>query len=198
MLARLHHTATPLADGRVLIAGGDGESAGRSIEIFDPASASFALGDGELTAKRHGHSATLLRDGLVLIAGGDTTTIGPGPTKADHSTAELFDPSGHIAATVTVMSTVRASHTATLLPSGKVLLAGGAGPGAKTCEIFDPVLRAFGASKELLYPRHGGQTATLLPSGKVLLAGGYAEDSTKLLTAEIEIFDPSKTPTRRR
>lgn len=190
LLARLHHTATPLADGRVLIAGGDGEAAGRSMEIFDPASASFALGAGELKAKRRGHSATLLRDGLVLIAGGDTATIGAGPSKADHSTAELVDPSGRIATITTAMSTVRGSHTATLLPSGKVLLAGGAGAGAKTCEIFDPAQREFGASKELLYPRHGGQTATLLPSGKVLLAGGYADDTTKLLTAEIELFDP--------
>jgi Galactose oxidase, central domain len=186
---RIHHTATPLADGRVLLAGGDGEAAAGSIELFDPASSSFVPGAGDLASPRREHTATLLRDGLVLIAGG-IAAQSSGPIKIDPHTAELVDPTGRIATVVLPMPTARAAHTATLLPSGKVLLAGGSGDAGATYEIFDPKARSFSAKKALLHPRHGGQTATLLPSGAVLLAGGHADDSEKLFTAEVELFDP--------
>ena len=73
------HAATLLADGGVLVAGG--ENAGgplNSTELFDPATGRFRT-VGSMTNARRGHSATVLADGRVLIAGGD-----PG------GTAELF------------------------------------------------------------------------------------------------------------
>ena len=71
------------------------------------------------------------------------------------------------------MGTARVSHTATLLPSGKVLVAGGLGNGLlplTSAEFYDPATGAWTATGSLGTARHG-HTATLLPSGKVLVAG---------------------------
>lgn len=74
--ARSHHTATLLADGRVLIAGGSGPSGQlASLEVFDPNSRTFSA-VGNLQNARQDHTATLLADGTVLIAGG-SNTAGP-------------------------------------------------------------------------------------------------------------------------
>src|SRR5436190_23571104 len=84
-LPRKGHTATVLADGRVLIVGGqDGSGVLSAAEIYDPVTQSFQLA-GSLAAARYGHTATLLADGRVLIAGGADAT---GPL----SSAEIFDP----------------------------------------------------------------------------------------------------------
>src|SRR5438132_14430020 len=85
------------------------------------------------------------------------------------------------------MSTPRDSHTATLLPSGKVLVAGGFGFPCcgllKTAELYDPVAGTWTATGSLSTARTE-HTATLLPSGKVLVAGGY-DSSDSLNSAEL-------------
>src|SRR5438128_1540068 len=67
---RRGHTATQLANGKVLIVGGENANGlvGAS-EIFDPASGSATIG-GSLVVARTTHSASLLNDGRILIAGG--------------------------------------------------------------------------------------------------------------------------------
>ena len=87
------------------------------------------------------------------------------------------------------MATKRAAHTATLLNSGKVLIAGGFvgdGGGLSSVELFDPLTKAFTSAEKMSVAR-AGHTATLLPNGKVLIAGGYNGDY--LDTAEI--YDPA-------
>ena len=69
-------------------------------------------------------------------------------------------------------ATARSSHTATLLPNGKVLVAGGSAPtGPLACaELYDPASGTWTATGSLGTARYS-HTATLLPNGKVLVAG---------------------------
>jgi hypothetical protein len=64
---------------------------------------------------------------------------------------------------------------ATLLPNGKVLIAGGSGTTGvlSSTEIYDPATNTFAASTPKMNQARGGATATLLPNGKVLIAGGF-------------------------
>ena len=66
-------------------------------------------------------------------------------------------------------------HTATLLPTGKVLVAGGCrvvGSDLSSAELYDPATGTWTATGSLGTARQH-HTATLLPSGKVLVAGGH-------------------------
>ena len=69
------------------------------------------------------------------------------------------------------LATARASHTATLLPNGKVLVAGGGVPRLASAELYDPASGTWTATGSLATARYA-HTATLLPNGKVLVAGG--------------------------
>ncbi len=107
---RFGHTATLLYDGRVLIAGGEGDAhSGARAELYDPASGAF-VPTGDMTMSRTVHTATLLPSGKVLIAGGT-----PNP-QSDESTAsaELYDPATGTFAATGSMTVTRSFHTATL------------------------------------------------------------------------------------
>src|SRR5690348_8969679 len=67
---RVGHTATPLANGKVLISGGyDGANSVSTSELYDPSTGTFSS-TGALVPSRRYHSATLLPNGKVLIASG--------------------------------------------------------------------------------------------------------------------------------
>jgi hypothetical protein len=128
MPARVYqHTATLLANGMVLVAGGDTAEMESRIPsrayLYDPTTGEFAWA-GSMTAGRARHTATLLSNDKVLVTGGRTGGIG-----SYHflSTAELYDPSTGTFAATGSMSTERENHTATSLSNGRVLIAGGSG-----------------------------------------------------------------------
>jgi WD40 repeat protein len=109
--ARDYGSATRLADGRVLMAGGSEDA---SAELYDPATRTFSA-TGSMKAVRLGPTATVLLDGRVLITGG-----------SGDASAELYDPTNDtFSPTTGSMNAVRFSHTATRLPDGRVLIAGG-------------------------------------------------------------------------
>ena len=86
------------------------------------------------------------------------------------------------------MTTPRFLPTATLLPSGKVLVAGGlsgAGSPLASAELYDPAAGTWSATGSMATGRTF-HTATLLPSGKVLVAGGAGPD----VLASAELYDP--------
>ncbi|MCL7487516.1 MAG: kelch motif-containing protein [Desulfobulbaceae bacterium] len=68
--ARYDHTATLLADGRVLFAGGSNGGYLDSVELYNPAEETWSYSAGILDTARSGHTATLPVGGKVMIAGG--------------------------------------------------------------------------------------------------------------------------------
>ena len=127
------HTATLLPNGKVLVAGGaiDTEyfTSLASAELYDPTSGTWTntgsmvtLNPYSLIPGRFNHAATLLPNGQVLVTGGNAKV--PGNLQAVPR-AELYDPVAGTWAAAGTLNTSRASHTATLLPNGKVLVAGG-------------------------------------------------------------------------
>jgi hypothetical protein len=141
---------------------------------------------GTMTTSRAAHTATLLPDGRVLIAGG--CTLDSCELEEDGASAELYDPRGGSFTKTGRMGTERVSHTATLLPNGEVLLAGGwdrDGPLA-SAELYDPATGVFSPAGRMLTHR-AAHTATLLPDGRVLIAGGYNGNQS---VPSAEIYDP--------
>jgi hypothetical protein len=89
------------------------------------------------------------------------------------------------------MTIPRASHTATLLKNGKVLIAGGYGlrfSNLASAELYDPASETFTRTGDMAAPR-AGHTATLLPDGRVLIAGGLS--ATGGGVAGAELYDPA-------
>lgn len=87
------------------------------------------------------------------------------------------------------LATAREYHTATLLPSGKVLVAGGQNSSGllMSAELYDPASNSWSAAGSLSTARIQ-HTATMLPSGKVLIAGGQGSSSA---IASAELYDPA-------
>jgi hypothetical protein len=180
-VGRFLHTATLLQNGKVLIVGGLLTSASDPVataEVYDPATGTFTM-TGAMATGREQHTATLLADGRVLIVGG--TTSPPAPLASAwlatgtgdlHPTAtvEVYDPSTGSFSVTGSMAEARTFHTATLLPSGEVLIAGG-GDENSTAEVYDPTTGSFSITGGMEIGR-SGHTATLLPNGSVLVAGG--------------------------
>ena len=146
---------------------------------------------GSMIAHRAAHTATLLPNGKVLIAGGRSIGLGGGgPVWAG---TELYDPTTGAFSSTRDMTTSRWLHTATLLPNGKVLIAGGmsgSNYALASAEIYDPSTGTFAATGHMHRARHR-HTATLLNDGKVLIAGGALTDFSNSSLASAELYDSS-------
>ncbi len=124
------HTVTTLPGDAILIAGGygSGGASTSSAWLYHPSDRSFEPAD-PMAVPRAGHTATPLADGRVLVVGGcDFGT--PGNTFTTSAELRVF--STEIYDSVTGrwsragdLRFGRCDHTATLLPSGKVLVTGG-------------------------------------------------------------------------
>ena len=192
-IERCDHTATPLVDGRILVAGG-GSTA--TTEAFDPDTGAWSA-TGNLSEPRWLHTATRLADGRVLVVGG----IRPFQEGADLDftpieSAEVFDPQTGTWTTIGGPTTPRYGHTATLLESGAVLVAGGRRGccGAlSSAELFDPATQGWNAADAMVRGREHA-AALLLPDGRVLVAGGgnggeISNESVALASAEV--YEPA-------
>jgi predicted RNA methylase len=199
--ARVVHTATLLQSGKVLIAGGDvifynglqntSIMSLASAEIFDPGSGTFTATTGNMTVPRESHTATLLNSGKVLISGGSDGTLGnPTPTPTLYASSETFDPSTGMFTAAGMMTIPRDFHTANLLGSGKVLMAGGESTSGTTAtaDLFDPSSASFSATGKMTEARFYHDASTL-SDGTILVTGG--SDDTTRAKATAEIFDPN-------
>jgi uncharacterized protein (TIGR03437 family) len=184
---RSNHFAVRLSNGKVLVGGGFPTT--NSAELYDPGAGTWSATRNMNTA-RAGAVATLLRDGKVLVAGGAPASNPYGGL----STAELYDPASGRWTLTGAMNTSRTGNTATLLPDGRVLVAGGfdlssGGATRSSAEIYDPATGTWTLTGSL----RGGRavhTANLLPNGKVLVTGG-GNPSLDSVSDSAELYDPA-------
>jgi hypothetical protein len=187
-------TATPLADGRVLVVGGEYTAAYSldTAELWDRATQSFES-VGSMAVGRSGHTATLLHDGRVLIAGGSDA----------QDTAQIWDQATGTFGPLIALASGRLGSAATLLHDGRVLIAGGESQEATPlplAEVWDPTSGASTSIGSPETPRFG-QTATTLRDGRVLVVGGAVvngDGNQGDVLADAELWDPttgSFTPT---
>ncbi len=196
---RTGHSATLLADGRVLLAGGACQTGCTTnsffntlytAELYDPATDTFTA-TASMTTGREFHTATLLADGRVLVTGGFYGCDDAMCT--DNADAEIYNPATGTWSAAGKMEISREQHTATLLPDGRVLVAGGlhdiplGGATARkvlsSAELYDPATGTWTAAASMV-DKHAGHTATLLNDGQVLIAGG--------LTSTTELYQPQR------
>jgi N-acetylneuraminic acid mutarotase len=181
--------------------GGVGESAASAITSTGATEWDYRLLDthswlmaSSMAYSRAYHAAVLLADGRVLVvggAGGSGTTVSA--TTTSLTSVELYDPSTNTWTTKASMGTARTWPTATLLPSGKVLVTGGVTnttPYLQTAVLYDPATNVWSSAGTMTgsvgRARH---TATLLNTGKVLVVGGTTTGTASTATASL--YDPS-------
>ncbi len=172
--ARESHTVTMLEGGRVLITGGHrGRQSAITIyasaEIYDPTTGVFNA-TGSMTTRRHKHDAVLLPDRRVLINGGSDERDDQGA----YTSAEIYNPVTGAFHAIGQMPIIRYKHqgTSILLPSGKVLIAGG----SSNAVLYNPQNSTFSVIAGSMGTNRLSRlfsTATLLLNGEVLITGGY-------------------------
>ena len=212
--ARNSATATPLADGRVVVTGGYDRkvvqlpnpdqvpfcclrvdiTALATSEIFDPKTRSWSSA-GNLGHARFGHHAVTLKGRQVLVVGGEDQ---PGNPPTNLASAELFDPSTGAWAGAGDIGAPRRDFTLTALADGRALLAGGlAADGVtvlRSTLLYDPIKNVWSQGPDMKDARTK-QGSALLNDGRVLVAGGV-DLLGRLATSEI--FDAAAavwTPT---
>jgi len=172
---RYNHTATLLANGKVLVAAGSSSGGAylTSAELYDPATGTWTA-TGALAKARYGPVSTLLPSGKVLLAGGFNGT------DRELAETEIYDP---VTGTWTVASPMTVAHympAAILLPNNKVLVAGGSTSGSPTwnADLFD---EGRGASPAWT-PAISGPVNANVPGGTLSLGGtlfqGVSEGSS--------------------
>jgi hypothetical protein len=177
--------AVLLQDGKVLVVGGNSNVADPAAEVYDPRTGTWTA-TGAMVTPRMQFAAVRLLNGRVLVVGGAEVSLAGGVL----ASAELYDPDTGTWTATGSLGTARFNITATLLPDGEVLVAGGnivtadeSTPAVASAELYDPGTGSWTAAGSMGTARGGleGNTATLLGTGKVLVVGG---------DATAELYDP--------
>lgn len=193
---RTRHTATSLPNGKVLVVGGISSS----FEIYDPVAMTWTHYDppGKRPLPRKGHTATLMPDGKVLVFGGERPGAGPVPQMEEE--VEEYDFITNSWRRFILHGPKRADHSATLLPDGRLILAGGVKTEAypphppdlvatASIDVFDPATGEASSGSIMSVPRRS-HVAIWVPGGgplgQVLIVGGQLPP----VTPTVEVFDP--------
>jgi N-acetylneuraminic acid mutarotase len=211
-------TTMLLADGNVLMLGGwTTESRFPPVETvytvlsgaeeYDPNTNEW-IEVASMNQPRGAATAALLPDGKVFVSGG-VNALGdvPGLSYSAISSTEAYDPATNSWTVLAPMAIAREHHTATLLPGGDVLVAGGGDCGSGFClgyggsgnccgassaELYDPSTNTWSFTAPVL---SGVQhTATLLPGGGLLIAGGNLEPANMYELSSAAIYASSYPP----
>jgi hypothetical protein len=195
--ARALDAAIALPSGMVLAAGGfediflTTQTLLDSAELFDEESGGGAWSmTGSMSEPKAEMALAVLPSGAILVTGGER--LGSGNAVA---TVEIFDPTTATFAPADPMAQARRYHTATVLESGEVLVAGGCPVGdcataTDTAELYDPAAgtwSAAGLMPEVLTLH----VATLLPDGRVFMTGGAHGEPGYVPTDGTFLYDPA-------
>ena len=159
--ARAEFIAALLPNGKVLVAGGDGDG---GAELYDPEIGTWTA-TSPMIDDRHQHRAAVLPDGTVLVTGGGT--FDEADELINLASAELYDPETETWAATATMETGRRYHTATVLPDGTVLVAGGTGDTLET----ESTAERYSSDGDTPGPEASPSAeASALPAGQGLVA----------------------------
>jgi hypothetical protein len=178
-------TVVRTKNGLVMISGNENNYNGcTSTEIYDYANNSVRKGP-DMKVARWEHASVTLPNGDITIFGGYNSKMNP----KQLSSCEVFNVKSNSFSEIGNMINNRERPAAVLLPTGVVLLIGGANDFMylSSCEFYDPLSKTFSRSKAQITIGRIGHTASLLPDGRVLVCGG-SDGYANLLT---EIYDPS-------
>lgn len=161
------NTSTLLRDGRILVVSGYNAVAA----LYDPQSNRWSPTNSLSEPLQVPHTANLLTNGKVLVLGGCAQRPGFGCSR--YAVPQLFDPAKNTWSPAAPMPRGREAYSATVLPDGLVLVAGGYGPQwvVASADLYDPVTDSWAAAADMQVAR-AGATATLLKNGSVLVIGG--------------------------
>ncbi|MBK7780894.1 MAG: hypothetical protein IPJ58_09040 [Ardenticatenia bacterium] len=204
---RVHHLAVLLESGKVLMAGGceldDLDYCALPLDnaqLYDPATNSWEV-TGSLNHPRYLASAVRMADGRVMILGGVSEPGQFWDEMSGLSSAEIFDPNQGTWSVIGEMNRPRYLGAATLLPDGRVLVAGNSTPFTHnpptepkregSSEIFDPLTGQWGHLVAMQGPSDAGIGAVTLANGKVLAAGGFWLGRPGAPKFPPQIFDPA-------
>jgi len=174
--ARAFSAVARLADGSVLVSGGQGAGGAlASAEVFDPASGAWRP-VAPMPSARLMDTATTLLDGRVLVAGSEANGV-------------VYDPATDQWSKTGAQSTVRFQAMAARLPDGTVLLAGGGAGGSvqATAEVYDPTTNSWRLTPDMPVATSGA-AVTVLPNGSVLVDGGTVGED--VLSASM-VYEPA-------
>ncbi len=178
-----------LADGSVLLTGGDFARPNRFVQLFDPSADSWELLT-ELPGPTGGGAAVLLPDGNVLVAGGGL--------RCCLRESLVFDIDSAKWKQGPEMQVERGGHVGLNLPDGRILFLFGLNPDFpfdppyRGGEVFDPL-----SDEWELVPDFPGvfnivNQAVVLQDGRVLMAGGRMTelnpDQTVTVTYSTDVF----------
>lgn len=188
---RILHTATRLADGKVLVTGGVNDAGAplASTEIYDPIADRWQAG-AALATPRSRHDSTLLPDGRVLVSGGrDADGAALGGT-------EIYDPARDTWSRGPDLIEARWDHHVVVLPDGGALAAGGwtreqhAAAGLESWVATDRVWRPAGQLTRSLRDLH----VVPLADGTVLLFGQDSYEGALAFAWRRDLTDDSSPP----
>ena len=178
------HTASLLANGKVLFAGGLGaRGLNRTAYLYDPTKNTWTATGASTSTRLYG-IASRLGDGRVLVTGGGVAT------------AETYAPSTGTWTAQPSMSVARLGATLTALSTGKAVAAGGTGTtGAylASAEEFDPSTNTWSPTSTMVTGRTG-HVSVLLGNGEVLVATGSAASNHFLAAAELYTSSSAPPP----
>jgi len=167
-----------LPDGKMLVV----QSGGAHPYLFDPIGLTFRETLGDSTGNYSSFTLTLMKNGKVLIVGSLTSDV-----------IEVYDPQTETFTAVDALPARINGHTASLLPDGKVMIAGGRASSSPSLSrsqvyLFDSSDETWETTGSLVNGRFF-HSAALLPDGRPVVFGGSVSSSSTTASTSVEIYD---------